>query len=357
MTISRRQYVRRSVADVRRLAEELLIAAGCSPDSAKVAADVFTEAELRGISLQGLDYLPYMIEGLQTGRINPNAQPLLTRESEAVALVDAGGGVGQLAANFAVDLAIKKASKAGACVVGLVDASELYMLGYYVERIARAKMVGIAFTTSYPLVHPWGGSEPLLGTNPIAMAFPRKDAAPVLIDLATSALAYGRLRQAAYYDEEVEAGAGIDADGHPTVRAREIQGGALSPLGGPKGYALSLAVSLFCGAFIGGDVGRQLQSFTEETNSRARLGHLFIVFDPEHTVGYEAMTASVERHLEEIKSSAIAPGFSEIRIPGERAFRQRESSERGEIAILEVTWEKLEEISANFRRARSGHRV
>ncbi|MBT5415594.1 MAG: Ldh family oxidoreductase, partial [Rhodospirillaceae bacterium] len=226
----------RPVDQVAKLAEDLLTAAGARHEDARLAAEVFIEADLRGIGLQGIDYMPLAVRALASGRVSGSAVPRIVDESESSLMVDGGGGLIQPTAVFAIDRAIPKAKATGCCAIGLVNASENFMLGYYVERIARAGCIGFATATWAPLVHPWGGMEALLGTNPMAFGFPTQGEDPVIVDLATSALANGRVRQAAYHDGSVPEGTGIGPDGRPTVVAKEIQRGAISPLGGHKGY-------------------------------------------------------------------------------------------------------------------------
>jgi LDH2 family malate/lactate/ureidoglycolate dehydrogenase len=335
----------RPVAVVTRLAEDLMTAAGARREKARIAAEIFIEADLRGIGLQGLDYMPLVVRALASGRIPADAEPTVLEEGASSLLIDGGAGMVQPTAVWAIDRAIPKARDSGCCAIGIVNASENFMLGYYVERIARAGCIGFAAATWAPLVHPHGGMEALLGTNPIAFGFPTADDDPIIVDLATSALANGRIRQAAYHDGTVPEGSGIGPDGNPTVVAKEIQQGAISPLGGHKGYALALAVAMLCGPLTGADIGRALAGLKGGGESDARLGHFFFVLDPEKFAGVDAFRTAASAFAAELRASKPAPGSEGVRIPGERAFAARRRSLADGLEILEETWRIAEGLA------------
>lgn len=346
-----RPIVIRPLPEIEALAKAILESAGCAPATATAAAEVFVEADLRGVGLQGLDYLPLMVRALQSGRIDSRAEPIVAVDRPSALLVDGRRGVGQYAAQVAIDWGLAKARETGACAVGLVDASEIYMLGFYAERIARGGCVGFAFSTWAPLVHPWGGMEKILGTNPISIAAPRRGAPPMVVDLATSALANGRVRQAAYHDEDVPAGVGLGPDGLPTTVAAEIQRGAISPLAGAKGYGLSLAVAILCGPLIGADVGKGLATLKGGGPSKARLGHFFIILDPNAFGEQNAYLDALEGFFHELQSSPAAPGHDGVRLPGDRAFAARERAVRDGVPILQATWDIIIGLAAELGAA------
>ena len=191
---------------LRDLMERLLSAAGCTDVNARETAEVFLEADLRGIGLQGFDHLFDMLDDIRRGAV------------------------------FATDLAIRKAREAGTATVGLVNGADIYMIGYYTDRMARAGMVGFVFSASSSLVHPHGGVERKLGTNPIAIAVPTAGADPVLLDMAPSVLSSSRIRQAAYHGEHVPPGSGVDVRGQPTTEAAAIDAGAICPPRRTQGF-------------------------------------------------------------------------------------------------------------------------
>lgn len=333
---------------LRDLMERMLRAAGCEADAAATSAEVFLEADLRGIGLQGLDHLPTMIRSLRSGRTNGSGRPRIVREGDAFALIDGGAGPGQVAAIMAADLASAKAARAGVASVGVFNSSDIFMVGLYTERIARGGKVGVLFSDAPPLVHAHGGVDRALGTNPLSIAVPTDGAHPLVLDLATSAWSASRVRQAAYHDEFVPEGIGVDTQGRPTRRAAEIRDGAISPLAGHKGFGLSLCVALLSGPLVGAQVGKALAGQPDGPGGGTGKGHLFLAIDPGCFGAPSAFRRAVGAYIAEIKSSRRAPGVTEIRIPGERTFAARERSMREGVEIYEVVWQNTEKLAAEL---------
>jgi LDH2 family malate/lactate/ureidoglycolate dehydrogenase len=321
----------------------VLRAGGCDEEVAKIAAEVFLEADMRGVGFQGIDHMHTLINGIRSGHIDPKGLPRVVKDSAAYALIDGNRGLGQPAALLAADIAIAKARKAGVCCVGITNSSDIFMIGFYVERIARAGLVGFAFTGAPPSVHPYGGVERILGTNPFAIAFPTAGENPVLIDMATSAVSNSYLRQAAYYDEAIPDQVAVDARGKPTNSAHVVrQGGAIAPLAGYKGFAMSLAVALLAGPLVGADTGKAMNGWRSENKGpQGNYGHFLLAIDPSCFGDPRDFRSSTSAFLDEIKSSKKAAGVGEIRIPGSRSFQTRERSLREGVRIYDAVWDKF----------------
>jgi L-2-hydroxycarboxylate dehydrogenase (NAD+) len=253
-------------------------------------------------------------------------------------LIDGQRGLGQPAALLAAEVAARKAHEVGAAAVGVTESEDIFMIGYYAEQIARAGAIGLVFTSGPPLVHPHGGMEKMLSTNPIAFGIPTGGAHPFVFDMATSAQSNARIRQAAYHGEQVPPGSGIGPDGRPTNDAATIRKGAISPLGGHKGFGLGLVVALLSGPLTGSDIGPALAGMIGDGPAAAQ-GHFFIAIDPAALGDPTAFEERVRTYLEQIKSSRRAPGAEPIRIPGERAFAERERCLREGIEVLTATWD------------------
>ena len=337
-------------SELRMLVVDLLRAAGCSEENAACAATVFVEADLRGRGGQGIDYLPYMMDNLKKGNIDPQAVPMMVRESTATALIDGRRGPGQRAAILAVNVAIQKARAAGAAVVGVNNSTDIFMIGYYADLIATAALVGIVFTSGPPLVHPYGGTERMLSTNPMAFGFPTGGGVPVLCDVATSAISSWRVRQAAYYGEQLPPGYGIDRDGHPTQDPDAVKRGAISPLAGHKGFALGLSVALMSGLLTGSQVGPALGGWQAE-GPIGYFGHTFIAIDPLSLNPEADFLGATDAYVEQIKGSKRASGDVEIMIPGEQSYRERKARLEAGVPILDATWDIISELAADLNVA------
>lgn len=325
----------------------LHVAGGCSQASAEAAAEVHLDADMKGLGVQGLDYLPYTLTSLKRGLIDGKAEPEVVRQSAASALVDGKGGMGQPAAFLACDLAVELAESAGCATVAIGNSTDIYMIGYYAERIAKAGKIGIVMTSGPPLVHPHGGVDRMLSTNPIAFGIPRGSAEPLVFDMATSAIASSRVRQAAYDAIPLPEGSGIGPDGRPTTDAALVRQGALSPLGGHKGFGLALCVALLCGPLTGSGIGTELAGW-QATGETRTLGHLVIAIDPAAFGDPAEFAARAEWYIDSIKQSRKAPGVDEIRIPGERsaALRARQGSDG--VAVLLKTLQNLEPFAKDL---------
>ena len=332
---------------LRRLTADLLGACGCPEDLAAAAAEVFLEAELRGVGVQGIDYLPYLISNLRNGNAEPSGRPRIAKETPATALIDGGRGLGQPAALLAADTVARKAREAGSAAVGITNSQDIFMIGYYAERIARHHCAGIVCTSGGPLVHAPGGVDRVLCTNPIAFGIPSGGAHPILFDMATSALSNARIRQAAYHREQVPPGSGVGPDGVPTTDAATIRRGAISPLAGYKGFGLSLAVAMLSGPLTGSDFGAALAG-TITGEPAGSQGHFMLAVDPRAFGGEAAFLAAVDACTEEIRSSRTAPGFDAVRMPGERAFAERERRLRDGVPVLRATWEIISGLAAEL---------
>ena len=332
---------------LRGLIAELLGACRCPGDLAAAAAEVFLEAELRGIGVQGIDYLPYLIANLRNGNVDPAGRPKIVKETPATALIDGARGLGQPAALLAADTVARKAREAGSAAVGITRSQDVFMIGYYAERIARHRCAGIVCTSGGPLVHAHGGVERVLGTNPIAFGIPSGGAHPIVFDMATSALSNARIRQAAYHREQVPPGSGVGPDGVPTSDAATIRQGAISPLAGHKGFGLSLCVAMLSGPLTGSEVGAALAG-TITGEPAGSQGHFMLAVDPRAFGGEAAFRAAVDAYAEEVRSSRKAPGFDAIRMPGERAFAERERRLRDGVPVLRATWKIISGLAAEL---------
>jgi L-2-hydroxycarboxylate dehydrogenase (NAD+) len=335
-----------TVPALRGLMERLLQSTGMNANHAKTVAHIFVEANLRGIPVQGLNHLHTMMGKLRSGAVKPNALPMHTKETPGTATVDGNKGPGQLAGIYAADLAVAKAKKSGFCTVGIINSADLYMLAYYAERMARKGMVGLVFSNATPAVHPTGGVEKLLGTNPLAMAVPTAGEDPIVLDMATSATLMTHVRYAAARGEKIPEGVAIGPDGRPTTDAKRAVQGALSPLGGHKGYGLSLAVTLLSGALVGGAMGRGLMDAPGPAGPK---GHLFMAIDPAAFGSPIAFRKRVSAYAREVKESRKAPGVKAIRMPGERSFADRRSSlKAGRISIDPMLWQNTAKLAGEM---------
>jgi ureidoglycolate dehydrogenase (NAD+) len=315
--------MKRAVGDVRGAVERALAAAGASASEAALLADVIVEAELRGRPTHGLNRVEGMVRWL---RERTPAAPVIEEERGAVVRIDGRDANGYLVAAFMAEQAVRVAKKEGHALVGARNTRHSGMLGYYAGRAASEGVIALMFAHCMPMVAPWGGAEAVLGTNPIAAAFPAEPQ-PVVIDMGTSATTYGALDLIRRAGGEAPPDAVLDADGRPTRDADAVS--AILPFGGPKGYALGLMVQLLAGAFVGA---------AAVPAERRDYGLFMLAMRPDLFAPRAQYDSGVREVVRRIKSAKRMAGSTEVLIPGERAFRERERRLREGIEISEEQW-------------------
>ncbi|HDI12975.1 MAG: sulfolactate dehydrogenase [Hadesarchaea archaeon] len=327
----------------KKVIRKLLLALNVSEDEANATAEVLTEGDLRGLASHGLLRLPYILRALRRGTIVSNASVKVVRETPATALVDGGHGLGHYVATCAMRLAIEKAKKQGVAAVGVFNSNHFGIAGYYAELAMREGLIGMVTTTTDALVHPWGGVEPFLGTNALAVGFPTEP--PILLDMAMSVAARGKLVNAMKKGQKIPEGWAIDSEGNPTTDPKEGLKGALSPFGGPKGYGLAFVLELLAGPLVSAGVGKEVDGTLEPVRGFCTKGDFMIAMDPTAFVSLEEFKTKVREYVMQIKSSKRAPGVTEIMVPGEPEQKTREKRIREGIPIVDEVWKELEQLA------------
>ena len=343
-----RTQIKLNSKDLYKFMCNLMIAAGAHQDCAEAAAQIHLEADLQGVNLQGADYLPYTIKSLERGIIDGMAKPSIIKETDATALIDGNRGLGQLAALKAVEVVSIKAKKIGSASVSICNSTDIFMIGAYAKRISQMGLIGMVMTSGPPLVHPYGGVEKMLSTNPIAFGMPIAGKTPFVFDMATSALSSSRIRQAEYFKENLPPGIGVDSNGNPTIDASLIKEGAISPLAGHKGFGLALCIAMFCGPLSGSGIGPELGGWQGEGQTKTQ-GHFFYALDPKFFTSGNEFAERSKEYIDIIKESKKARNFKEIRIPGERAQLLNKQQINKGVFILEETWKILLEKAIKYK--------
>lgn len=334
---------------LRHFASRCLQAVGVPIAHADAVADNLIDADLRGVTSHGVARLiKIYVERLEVGVVDGRVSPSIIRESSSTALVDAHNGLGAVAAGFATGVVIGKARNTGAAWAGVAHSNHFGACSYYTNRIAGEGMVGIVFTNAPPTMAPWGGIEPRLGTNPIAVAVPTGERTPLSVDIATSVVARGHLLLAATKGEAIPAGWAQDRLGRPTTDADEGLAGTVLPMGGHKGYALAFVIDIITGILTGSAFGQQVGQLYGDLDHPQAVGSLFGAIDIGHFVPLERFYDDVAQAVRDIKSSPTAPWADEILVPGELEARARSGPEAGWIPIPAAIHRELSELGARL---------
>src|SRR6202051_4250450 len=331
-----------SSEDERAVIVHVLSKLGANERESSVQADVLTEGDLRGHHSHGLQRLPVLATRIKNRLIRVNSNPEYTWTADSVLSVDGKDGLGTFVAESALNVAKSALGQRGIVAVAIRNSSHLGMIGYYCEKKAREGFICIAMTESEVLVHPHGGTEALVGTNPIAIGIPG-DPVPFVFDMATSVSAIGKILAAKHRGESIPDGWAVDAQGTPTTDPDETLKGALTPAAGAKGYGLGIAIGILAGLLPGGEIGRLVLG-TLDTEHRCTKGDFFLLMNPGAFAGGPALANRVASYLDELRHSPPQKGFPSVIVPGDRARGLREERERTGIPLPKEVWLAAERL-------------
>ena len=300
-----------SVEDLLELANKALISAGVSRFVARRVADVLVDAEARGIASHGLVRLPSYVSRVRAGLIDAAAIPSILRSGPGTALIDGANAFGVIAADLAANEAERRARELGVGWVTAIRSNHLSSIGFFVRALAERGLISLMWSNAAPSVAAYNGRSPILGTNPFAVAAPR-DPNPIVLDMATSAVARGRIRRALSEGRSIPAGWAVDAKGEPATDPAAALKGALLPLGGAKGYGLSVFVDLLSGVLGGGASLDHVFETTENTRPAA-IAFTLVAVDPFQLIDHEHYRAAIESFVSRLKGS----GTGDVLLPGE----------------------------------------
>ena len=304
--------MRISVDDARGLAETFLTKTGMSTMDAAIVADILLEAELRGRKTHGFIRLPGIKNRYEHGE---RTDIRVDKEAGQCIRIDGGNQPGYLVAYRAMELAIERAKQNGASIVGVYNTSHCGMAGYYVDMARKADVVGMLFADCLPRITPEGGTEAVLGTNPVAVGIP-SNTVPLLFDMSTAAITNGDLLVAVQEGNAIAEGVAFDSAGEPTIDADAALKGSVRSFGGHKGFGLALITQILAGALV---------NAATIPRPGTNYGLLIIAIDPTSFVPLTQFKTEVDKLIAHVKANRRETGITEILIPGERAYRQREA--------------------------------
>jgi L-2-hydroxycarboxylate dehydrogenase (NAD+) len=345
---------------LREFSTRVFVHLGCPKEDAEQAADVLACADLRGIDSHGIARLHSYFEMLTEGGLNPKPKIGIVRSTASTATVDGDNGLGLVVGANANRIAMDLAEKSGSGWVSVRNTNHFGIAAYYVLKALERDLIGWAMTNSTALVAPLWGAERMLGTNPIAIGFPGKKEPPIVIDMATSAVAYGKVEIARRKSIQIPSGWAIDKDGVVTTKPEDmIEGGALLPLGsdrehgGHKGYCLAVMVDILSGVLSGANWGpfappfALRQEIEKPTRSVGKgIGHFFGAIRLDGFIDPESFKEQVDEYIRVFRATKPASGTNGTIIPGDPERQAEEQRRAKGVPLVAAVIEELRGISA-----------
>ena len=316
-----------AAARMQQLVADIFHAHGVpAPDAARIA-ECLVLADLRGVASHGVSRLSIYLERIRRNMVERTPEFDVSEPSPVAALLDGGNGFGFLTATRAMAMATERAEKFGIGMVGVKNSNHFGMAACYLLQAVEAGYAALVFTNASPAMPVWGGREPLLGTSPFAFGAPGTP--PIILDMATSVVARGKIRRAAAAGESIPEGWALDKDGNPTTDAKAGYEGLILPLGGPKGSGLSLMMEVMAGVMTGAAFGGEVRNQYEKFDAPQNVGHMMVAFKPGIFLGEDYHTRMSELASRAKASTPVYPD-QPILMPGEpEAIRAAERAQAG----------------------------
>jgi len=319
------------------------------PADAVAVAALMAEADLQGSDGHGVIRLPQYVRRIRAGGVNLHPDIRIVRERAGMALVNGDNGMGHLVMKRAAAIAVEKAKVAGSAWVGAQWSNHAGPASLYARMALEHDMIGLYFAVGNANhLPPWGGMDLLLSTNPIAAAIPAGREAPIVLDMATTVAAYGKVKAKAARGEMMPEGWMIDREGRPLTDPKRAEEGFLLPIGGYKGYGLALVVGLLAGTLNHAAMGRDVIDFNHDDASATNTGQAIVVIDPAAFGDLAQFKAAVDELIASLHASARMPGVDRIRVPGERSEELRRAQRREGIAIAPGLLQTLDRVAGDL---------
>lgn len=310
----------------------VFVALGLGAEAADAVADGLVEADLRGVSSHGVLLVPMYADRMRAGSVSTRERAETVTDVGAVAVLDADHALGVLTGDQAMRLATEKASRFG---IGAVVVRRAFHFGgafRFARQAAREGMIGIAAANTRPLMPAPGGAQAVVGNNPLAIAVPRQAAEPVVLDMALSEAALGKIRLAAAEGRPIPSTWAADAQGAPTTDAEAAIAGLLLPAAGPKGYGLAFMIDVLTGVLSGGSFGDAVKGLYADPATHNDCAHLFIAMAPQLFDDAD-LAKGVSALAEQVAASTTAPGVDRVLLPGQLEQERRDASLESGVAV------------------------
>ena len=315
---------------------------GNRPEDARIIADILVESDLRGMHSHGVMRIDTYVDRTEKGSIKAAPNIRIVQETETLTLMDGDTGLGMLSSYRAMEVTIAKAKKWGIGAVGVRNSAHYGMAAYYPMMALPEDMIGFTTTNAFGTMAPWGGITPTIGNNPFAVAIPAGKERPVVLDMATSVVARGKIMLAAQAGEPIPQSWALTKEGKTTSDAEEALRGLLRPIGDYKGFGTALVLDVLSGVLTGSAYARQVDGLVGGDPYRPLgTGHFFAALQIAPFTPLEEFKARMDDIIQQVKSTELAEGEERVYLPGEIEFEQKEEYLKEGILIVPGTLERL----------------
>ena len=336
-----------SFSQLEAFITQAMVSLGLPPEDAQTVGHLMAEADMQGSDGHGVIRLVPYAKRILAGGMNLKPHFRVVQERTAMALIDGDNGMGHLVMKRATELAIQKAKSSGIAWVGSRLSNHAGPASLYARMALQHDMIGLYFAVGNANhLPPWGGLDMLLSTNPIAAAIPSGKEVPIVLDMATTVAAYGKVKAKAQRGEMMPEGWMIDRQGKPLLDPTKSDEGFLLPIGGYKGYGLSLVVGILAGTLNGAAMGSQVIDFNKDFVSTTHTGQAIAVIDPSAFGDIDDFKHNVDRLIQELRNAERMPGVDRIWLPGEQSHHKRLAHEKQGVVLAPGLVKQLNELAA-----------
>jgi len=347
------EHVRVDFARLRYFIASAFEVVGMPAADARTVGSLMAEADLQGSDGHGVIRLPQYLKRIRSGGVNLHPEITVVRERAGMALLHGDNAMGHLVMKRAAELAIEKARVAGVAWVGAQWSNHAGPASLYAKMPLAQDMIGLYFAVGNANhLPPWGGVDMLLSTNPIAAAIPAGEEKPIVLDMATTVAAYGKVKAKAARGEMMPEGWMIDRDGKPLTDPKRANEGFLLPIGGYKGYGLALVVGLLAGTLNQAAMGKDVVDFNADAQSPTNTGQAIVAIDPAAFGEIAEFKKSVDQLIRDLHASERMPGVDRIWVPGERSHENRIKRTSLGIPIAAALLRGLDQVADDLGIAR-----
>ena len=338
-----------SPSALRTFIQSALEHVGLPSSDASTCAELMARADVNGSEGHGVFRLPQYVRRIQGGAVNVRPKVRIVREAAGMAVVDGDNGMGHVVMRFATETAIRKAKSSGVAWVGVRWSNHAGPAALYASMPLAHDMVGLYLAVGNANHLPaWGGLDMLLSTNPIAVAVPALEERSIVLDMATTVAAYGKVKTKAQRGEMMPEGWMMDRSGRPLTDPKRADEGFLLPIGGYKGYGLALVFGLLAGTLNGAAMGREVVDFNNDDSTPTNTGHAIVAIDIVAFGEVDAFKRSVDALIRDLRASQTLPGVDRVRIPGEGSLEARDDRSRNGVPVAPALRAALDKLAAEL---------